>query len=174
MQLNLRAADQADASAVAEVLCESRRRYLAFAPMAHTEEELRGWVADTLIPSGDVYVADSQGQVVAMLAISRDESGGWIDQLYVKPGHTGQGIGQRLLRVAHSRLKPPVRLYTFQANAGARRFYERHGYRVLRFTDGSGNEERCPDVLYEWCGVEDRHGDDLEFESSAGPAQKMS
>lgn len=171
MQLNLRAADRADASAVAEVLCESRRRYLAFAPMAHTGEELRGWVADTLIPSGDVYVADSQGQVVAMLAISRDESGGWIDQLYVKPGHTGQGIGQRLLRVAHSRLKPPVRLYTFQANTGARRFYERHGYRVLGFTDGSGNEERCPDVLYEWRGVEDWHGDDPEFESSARPAR---
>lgn len=139
--------------------------------MAHTGEELRGWVADTLIPSGDIYVADSQGQVVAMLAISRDESGGWIDQLYVKPGHTGQGIGQRLLRVAHSRLKPPVRLYTFQANTGARRFYERHGYRVLGFTDGSGNEERCPDVLYEWRGVEDWHGDDPEFESSARPAR---
>lgn len=173
MQLNLRAADQADASAVAEVLCESRRWYLPFAPMVHTDEEVRGWIADILIPRGDVYVAESQGQVVAMLAISRDESGGWIDQLYVKPGHTGQGIGHRLLRVAHSRLKPPVRLYTFQANTGARRFYERHGYRVLRFTDGR-NEERCPDVLYEWCGVEDRHGDDLEFESSARPAQKMS
>ena len=131
--------------------------------MVHTDEEVRGWIADILIPRGDVYVAESQGQVVAMLAISRDESGGWIDQLYVKPGHTGQGIGHRLLRVAHSRLKPPVRLYTFQANTGARRFYERHGYRVLRFTDGR-NEERCPDVLYEWCGVEDRHGDDLEFE----------
>ena len=155
MQLNLRPAIQADASTVAEVLCESRRWCLPFAPMVQTDEEVRRWIADILIPRGDVYVAENQGQVVAMLAISRGESGGWIDQLYVRPGYAGQGIGERLLRVAHSKLKPPVRLYTFQANAGARRFYERHGYEAVRFTDGGGNEERSPDVLYEWRGVED-------------------
>jgi hypothetical protein len=46
-------------------------------------------------------------------------------------------------------LAPPIRLYTFQANAGARRFYERHGFVPIEFTDGQANEERCPDVLYE-------------------------
>jgi hypothetical protein len=35
------------------------------------------------------------------------------------------------------------------ANAGARRFYERHGFSAIEFTDGSANEERCPDVLFE-------------------------
>ena len=40
-------------------------------------------------------------------------------------------------------------VYTFQANAGARRFYERHGFVPVEFTDGQANEERCPDVLYE-------------------------
>lgn len=153
MQLNLRPAVQADASTVAEVLCESRQWYLP--PMVQTDEEVRRWIADILIPRGDVYVAENQGQVVAMLAISHGESGGWIDQLYVRPGYAGQGIGERLLRVAHSKLKPPVRLYTFQANARARRFYERHGYEAVRFTDGGGNEERSPDVLYERRGVED-------------------
>jgi hypothetical protein len=68
--LNARAAVQADASAVAEVLCESRRRYLPFAPMAHTDEDVRGWAADIPIPGGDVYVAGNQGQVVPMLAIA--------------------------------------------------------------------------------------------------------
>ena len=43
----------------------------------------------------------------------------------------------------------PIRLYTFQANLGARRFYERHGFSAIEFTDGEGNRERCPDVLYE-------------------------
>jgi hypothetical protein len=32
----------------------------------------------------------------------------------------------------------------------ARRFYERHGLRAVRFTDGTGNEEKTPDALYEW------------------------
>jgi hypothetical protein len=38
-------------------------------------------------------------------------------------------------------------------DAAARRFYERHGYIAVAFSDGSGNEERCPDVLYEWVGA---------------------
>jgi ribosomal protein S18 acetylase RimI-like enzyme len=42
-----------------------------------------------------------------------------------------------------------VRLYTFQENTGARRFYERHGFKAVKLTDGHDNEENCPDVLYE-------------------------
>ena len=64
-------------------------------------------------------------------------------------GWTGRGIGSRLLGHAHGGLLRSIRLWTFQANAGARRFYERHGYRAIAFTDGRENEERCPDVLYE-------------------------
>jgi ribosomal protein S18 acetylase RimI-like enzyme len=67
----------------------------------------------------------------------------------VAPGYTGQGIGTRMLVHALSMLEPPVRLYTFQANARARTFYERHGFKAIKFGDGRDNEERCPDVLYE-------------------------
>jgi GNAT superfamily N-acetyltransferase len=122
--------------------------------MAHTEDEVRGWIGDVLIPGGGVYLVETEGQVVAMLAVSHDQDGSWIDQLYVRPGYTGRGIGARLLRLAHERLRPPIRLFTFQANSGARRFYERQGYKAVQFTDGAGNEERCPDVLYEWRGAE--------------------
>ena len=41
-----------------------------------------------------------------------------------------------------------MRLYAFQQNEAARRFYERHGFVAIAFGDGSTNEERCPDVLY--------------------------
>ena len=41
-------------------------------------------------------------------------------------------------------------LWTFQQNAGARRFYERHGLAAIEFTEGEGNEEKTPDVRYEW------------------------
>jgi hypothetical protein len=41
-------------------------------------------------------------------------------------------------------------LWTFQANAPARRFYERHGFGAVEFGDGSGNEEGEPDVRYVW------------------------
>ena len=39
---------------------------------------------------------------------------------------------------------------SFQKNIAARRFYERNGFVVIEETDGAGNEEREPDVLYEW------------------------
>ena len=44
---------------------------------------------------------------------------------------------------------PVLRLYTFARNAGARRFYERHGFVAVAFGDGSANEEGEPDVRYE-------------------------
>jgi GNAT superfamily N-acetyltransferase len=44
----------------------------------------------------------------------------------------------------------PLWLWTFQANAGARRFYERNGFAPVEFTDGAANEEHEPDVRYEW------------------------
>jgi GNAT superfamily N-acetyltransferase len=84
-----------------------------------------------------------------MIAISRDSLCGWIDQLYLHPSAVGQGIGTLLLSHAIKELGSPIRLYTFQANTGARRFYERHGFKPIAFSDGSSNEEHCADVLYE-------------------------
>ena len=74
----------------------------------------------------------------------------WIEQLYLLPAWVGQGIGTKLLDLARAELRPPIRLYTFQANERARCFYESRGFRAIAFGDGTGNEEKCPDVLYEW------------------------
>ncbi|MDP9464580.1 MAG: GNAT family N-acetyltransferase, partial [Actinomycetota bacterium] len=41
-----------------------------------------------------------------------------------------------------------LQLWTFESNDRARRFYERHGFTAVEFTDGAGNEERWPDVRY--------------------------
>ncbi len=43
-----------------------------------------------------------------------------------------------------------LRLWTFQRNHLARKFYESHEFAVIEMTDGSENDEREPDVLYEW------------------------
>ena len=84
------------------------------------------------------------------MAVSKTADCGWIDQLYLLPGWVGHGIGTRLLELARRELPSPIRLYTFQCNDRARRFYERRGFEAISFGDGSGNEEKCPDVLYEW------------------------
>lgn len=64
------------------------------------------------------------------------------------PAHNA-GAGSLLL--AKAKAEPPrgFSLWTFQANLGARRFYERHGLTETRRTDG-GNEENLPGILYEW------------------------
>ena len=127
----------------------SRRCFIPYAPMAHSPSEVRQWVKHTLIPSRRVTVASASEAVVGTLATSYPEGVAWIDQLYVLPDFVGQGVGSLLLKHALESLSRPVRLYTFQANTGASKFYERHGFRAIEFTDGSANEERCPDVLYE-------------------------
>jgi hypothetical protein len=45
-----------------------------------------------------------------------------------------------------------LELWVFQRNDAAREFYARHGFIELRRTDGSGNEEREPDVRLAWRG----------------------
>ena len=146
----LRAATLADAVAVADVYLRSRKELVACAPLAHPDEDVRRWIRDRLIPAGRTTVAIAEGQVVGFLATSTGAGASWIDQLYVLPNRVGHGIGGRLLDLARRELPPPIRLYTFPENRRARRFYECRGFRAITFGDGSGNEERCPDILYEW------------------------
>ena len=122
---------------------------MLYAPSAHSEPELREWVASVLVPSGGVTVAEVHGRVVGVMATAHSEQVSWVNQMAVDPVLVNQGIGTLLLARAKRTLALPIRLYTFQANAGARRFYERHGFVPIAFTDGRANEEHCPDVLYE-------------------------
>ena len=149
----LRPALPEDAQAVASVLIESRKHFLPTVPWAHTESEVRQWVQEHLVPGGGVTVCEQGTQIVAVLATSLEPGVAWIDQLYVLPGHTKTGIGTRLLRHAHQSLPRPIRLYTFQSNSVARRFYEKEGYICIQLSDGSNNEEKTPDALFEFGGA---------------------
>jgi len=153
MNISLRPATPADAEAVADLYLASRKTFVTFAPLAHSEAEVRMWIADILIPSGNVTVTVSGEQVVGMMATAQEDGYSWIDHLYLAPAFVGRGIGSLLLAQAMQQLSPPLRLYTFQENAGARRFYERHDFQAIAFSDGQDNEEHCPDVLYEWAGT---------------------
>jgi GNAT superfamily N-acetyltransferase len=145
-----RAATAEDADAVADVYLRSRKELVACAPLAHSDEEVRDWIRHRLVPAGRTTVAVAGDSVIGMLAVSTGTDGSWIDQLYLLPGWIGRGVGRRLLALALRELPLPVRLYTFQCNERARRFYEGRGFAAIAFGGGSGNEEGCPDILYEW------------------------
>lgn len=145
--IELRLATADDASEVAELFLDSFHATYAF-PLAHPDDEVRGWVRDRLIPDHEVWVATDDRRSVGLLALAP----GWVEQLYVAPDRLGQGIGGRLLTLAKARHPEHLQLWTFQVNERARRFYEHHGFVAVEETDGSGNQERQPDVRYEWRG----------------------
>jgi GNAT superfamily N-acetyltransferase len=148
--LDFRAATVDDAGSVADVYLRSRRELVACAPLVHSDDDVRDWLRRNLIPAGRTTVAVADGRVIGVLAVSRGTDCSWIDQLYLLPDWVERGIGTRLLELAQRELLPPIRLYTFQCNERARCFYERRGFQAISFGDGSGNEEKCPDILYEW------------------------
>jgi GNAT superfamily N-acetyltransferase len=111
----------------------------------HTEAEVHAWFDEVVLPGRDVWVAEEHDNVTAVLVLERE----WIDQLYVDPGHVGRGIGSRLMAVAKLQRPSGLKLWTFQANVRAQRFYERHGFVATGSTEGD-NEEGAPDVRYEW------------------------
>ena len=101
--VSFRPATPADSDQVAEVYLTSRKTFLEFAPLAHSDDEVRRWIASHLIPSGGVAVAaptDPRAPLVGMMALSRDANVGWIDQLYLRPSAVGKGLGARLVERA--------------------------------------------------------------------------
>lgn len=149
MPVELKSATASDSARIAQLLIDARAAFMPYAPSAHTDAEVRSWVAASLVPSGDVILASANGETVGVMATKQACDCSWITQMVVDPAHVGRRIGASLLAHALLILRRPILLYTFQANTGARRFYARHGFRAIQFTDGRANEERCPDVLYE-------------------------
>jgi GNAT superfamily N-acetyltransferase len=143
--INIRRAASDDAAEVARVFLDSFHATYDF-PLAHTETEVREWIRDDVIPTREAWVAIEDQVIVGLLVVAP----GWVQHRYVPPDRLGQGIGRRLLDLAKERSPDRLTLWTFQVNARARRFYERNGFMVAEETDGSGNEERQPDVRYVW------------------------
>lgn len=144
--ISVRRATPADSAAVADVYLSSFRAVLPTVRLAHSDDEVRGWVSDWVVPRTETWVAVDGDDVVAILSLEP----GWVNQLYVAPHRIGEGIGRRLLDLAKQRAEGPLDLWTFQVNERARRFYERNGFAAVETTDGAGNEEREPDIRYHW------------------------
>ena len=138
----IRRADAQDVEEVARLHRLVLRTNLAFLPDLHTAEEDLRFFRDRVFAQCEVWVAGDIDGFIAFRA-------GWVDQLYVRPDRQRHGIGRALLDQA-MRTHSPLRLWTFQKNLGAIEFYAAHGFREIERTDGSGNEEREPDILFEW------------------------
>jgi GNAT superfamily N-acetyltransferase len=77
---------------------------------------------------GTVLVAELEGIVVGVAAVD----GCRLDGFYVLPEQWGSGVAAELHDAALAALPdcPEIRLWTLDENHRARRFYERHGWRL--------------------------------------------
>lgn len=142
----LRRARPEDAAEVADVWLASFRAALPTVRLAHTDDEVRDWIARVVVGQLDTWVAETGGEIVGLMTLRDD----WIEQLYLRPDWRGRGVGQRFVGLAKERSPGGLKLWCFQVNAPARLFYERNGFGAAEMTDGAGNEEHEPDIRYEW------------------------
>jgi ribosomal protein S18 acetylase RimI-like enzyme len=142
----LRRATADDAVAVAAVYLRSFKTALPSVRLAHDDDDVRAHVAAVVVAQRETWVAVQDGRVVAFMTLHE----GVIEHLYVAPEDAGRGHCTALLDLAKRRSPAGLRLFTFQVNTCARRFYEQRGFTALAFSDGTDNEEREPDVLYGW------------------------
>ena len=145
----LRRALPSDAAAIAALHLAARREAMPYLPSLYSDAQVRAWMRDTLLPRAEVWVAEVAGEPVGYLALVDDI----LDHLYVAPGRQGRGVGSLLLVKAKELRPAGLRLYTFERNRRARDFYEARGFAPVGFSDGAGNQEQEPDVLYEWHGT---------------------
>lgn len=145
----LRPAGLSDMPVVARLNRHVRSVCLPYLPNLHTPEEDLAFFQERVFPASEVWLAEAGAELIGFAGARLD----WLDHLYVDPAWHGQGVGSALLSAVR-RSRTALNLWTFQNNAQARRFYERQGFRLIATTDGSGNEERCPDAHYRW--VRDR------------------
>jgi ribosomal protein S18 acetylase RimI-like enzyme len=100
---------------------------------------------DVIAEECDVWLAEDGDQIVGFMAVKDD----FIDQLFVRIGAQRRGVGIVLLEKAQELSPSRLRAYTFQKNAAARAFFEKHGFRVVS-TGVSPWPENEPDLEYVW------------------------
>jgi chorismate mutase/GNAT superfamily N-acetyltransferase len=145
--LVLRPATTDDADQVTELYLATRRAAEpAMPPQLHTPQSVLAHMTGQIVEK-EVWVAE-RDEIVGFAILAR----AFLDALYVGPDHQGFGIGTALLDLAKARRADGFALWVFASNAPARGFYHRHGLVELEHTDGSGNEERSPDVRMAWPG----------------------
>jgi chorismate mutase len=148
--LRLRPAEPAESDELAALYGRSRRAAEPAMPAAmHTAEEDRGWFAARLRDGEhEAWVAEDDGELLGYALVTAS----WLDHLFVEPSRQSTGVGAALLDVVKGMRPDGFCLWVFETNVGARRFYARHGLVELERTDGSGNEEKAPDVRMAWPG----------------------
>lgn len=146
MRPEIRSARPEEVAACAEIHILARRAMTYLPQDLHSDQETHYWMREIVFATQEALVAEIDGQIAGFLSLEED----LIANLYVRPEAQSCGHGSALLTQAKARRREGLRLWVFEPNARAIRFYEREGFRTLERTNGQGNEEKVPDRLMGW------------------------
>ena len=132
--------DAAEISQILEDWAASNREI----PLVHNVEE-RADYGRWLLERTSVTMIHNSSGVVGFLALEKHI----IQALYIKKDFQGFGFGQAAIKFAQKQFKE-LRLWVFQSNIGAQKFYQRLGFQIVEKSDGEDNDYRLPDIFYCW------------------------
>jgi len=170
MSIQLRGMGPQDAEPVAGLHTESwRSTYRGILRDAYLDGPLRDehralWLARMARPAADaVGLVAHDGDALVGFAFALDRHhetwGAFLENLHVRPGGRGRGIGTRLLRGLSDRLLRDSKdaglyLWAFEGNVRTRRYYERlGGVAVERAESHAPGGGVVPEWLYRWRSV---------------------
>ena len=133
-------ADAAEISQILEDWAASNREI----PLVHNVEE-RADYGRWLLEHTRVTMIHNSSGVVGFLALEKHI----IQGLYIKKDFQGFGFGQAAIIFAQKQFEE-LRLWVFQSNIGAQKFYQRLGFQIVEKSDGEDNDYKLPDIFYCW------------------------
>lgn len=143
---SIRPATAADLDAITEIWHAGASLPGVGPPVLAPVAELRARVDLEIAAGWQLTVAVRNGLVLGFLATKPRDA--ILDQLFVRPGELGAGIGRALLEHAMAAMPNGFTLFTRPSNERALRFYERAGLVHLR--DDVHPRFGDPIVYYGW------------------------
>ena len=123
----IRPATSDEASTLTQIALESKSYW------GYPEHWLQHWqddltISDDFIASTDVYVAESEGNLLGFYALIIREDKAELDHLWVSPPHIGTGVGKQLFLHAMQRAaKENVSAVEILSDPNAEGFYRKQG-----------------------------------------------
>ena len=136
--------DEARASEIWLIAGQDEYTYLPQFQALDKEKALR--VFHKIITlENEIWLEDSESIIKGFIALQ----GSYIDRLYIDPAFQRQGIGTSLLHYAREKHPAGLELSTHRQNLRACKFYEKHGFKPVKYGISSPPES-VPDVEYHW------------------------